>query len=212
MTRPVAKQFRVLQGFGNTSFVKKHRDWYEAFGGIHSGLDFDVPPGTEVSAALPGYVVRRYFHPGIGKHLAIRTGNILAFYAHLSKYSVKIGEHIKEGDCIGLSGATGQALSEPHLHFEVRDLTQKTLGARVFKPIFKPGYPPQFQSEFSYKIYDRKNLSDLALKFFGRRAAWPRLTKRNPALRNHNSGWILKLGTKIKVPQKISQASLALMS
>ena len=40
-------------------------------------------------------------------------------YAHLSKVSVREGQHVKRGDMIGKSGRTG-LVSGPHLHYEVR--------------------------------------------------------------------------------------------
>lgn len=53
-------------------------------------------------------------------------GNLFAFYAHLSRVKVKVGQKVKAGDVIGLSGSTGNAKGMDtkargsHLHFEVR--------------------------------------------------------------------------------------------
>jgi murein DD-endopeptidase MepM/ murein hydrolase activator NlpD len=53
-------------------------------------------------------------------------GNLFVFYAHLSQVKVKVGQKVKAGDVIGLSGSTGNAAKMKtkaqgsHLHFEVR--------------------------------------------------------------------------------------------
>jgi len=201
MKRPVDRHFKIIQKFGKTKFAKEHADWYGVFGGIHSGLDFEVPPGAEVCAALSGYVVRREYHRGMGNVVAVRTGNIYALYAHLSKFKVRLGDCVEEGKLIGLSGETGKALTEPHLHFELRDLTRKTLKERVFAPDFRLKLPKQFKKEFRYEVHSRRNLSDLALKFFGQRDAWPVLRKVNPKFRKRNPGWIIKIGTRVKISQ-----------
>ena len=40
-------------------------------------------------------------------------------YGHLSEFRVKVGDQVKQGDVIGLSGDTGH-VTGPHLHFELR--------------------------------------------------------------------------------------------
>lgn len=200
MRRPVASCFKIIQKFGRTRFARENCGWYEAFGGIHPGLDFGVPSGTEVLAALPGYVVRREQHGGMGNVIAVRTGNIYALYAHLSKFEVSLGDYVEEGAVIGLSGATGEALTEPHLHFEFRDLTRPALKDRIFAPVFGSGMPEQFRETFSYRVRDRKTLSDLALKFFGSRTAWLALRRVNPKMSRQHPGWVIKLGTRTRIP------------
>ncbi|CAM5330023.1 M23 family metallopeptidase [Streptomyces californicus] len=91
----------------------------------HSGQDFAVPIGTKVTAAHTGTVVKAGPNgagdgPAYGNAIVIKHANgKYSQYAHLSKVNVKIGQHVKTGQKIALSGNTGNS-SGPHLHFEIR--------------------------------------------------------------------------------------------
>ncbi|AEN10695.1 MULTISPECIES: M23 family metallopeptidase [unclassified Streptomyces] len=91
----------------------------------HSGQDFAVPIGTKVEAAHAGTVVKAGPNgggdgPAYGNAIVIKHANgKYSQYAHLSKIQVKIGDHVKTGEKIALSGNTGNS-SGPHLHFEIR--------------------------------------------------------------------------------------------
>lgn len=52
------------------------------------------------------------------KHAPYKGGVLQTRYAHLSRYCVKLGQQVKEGDLIGYSGTTGNVFGA-HLHFEV---------------------------------------------------------------------------------------------
>jgi murein DD-endopeptidase MepM/ murein hydrolase activator NlpD len=91
----------------------------------HSGQDFAVPTGTEVMAAHGGTVVKAGGNgagdgPAYGNAVVIKHGNgTYSQYAHLSRIDVKVGQVVKTGQQIALSGSTGNS-SGPHLHFEIR--------------------------------------------------------------------------------------------
>ncbi|MFD4026312.1 M23 family metallopeptidase [Streptomyces sp. NPDC058576] len=91
----------------------------------HSGQDFAVPIGTPVTAAHTGTVVKAGPNgagdgPAYGNAIVIKHSNgKYSQYAHLSKVNVTIGEQVKTGEKIALSGNTGNS-SGPHLHFEIR--------------------------------------------------------------------------------------------
>ncbi|MFI8854792.1 peptidoglycan DD-metalloendopeptidase family protein [Streptomyces sp. NPDC053499] len=88
--------------------------------GLHTGIDFTVPTGTTVKAAGAGTVKTAGKGGAYGNQVVIRhTDGTYSQYAHLSKISVSTGQHLKAGQKIGLSGATGN-VSGPHLHFEIR--------------------------------------------------------------------------------------------
>jgi hypothetical protein len=88
---------------------------------FHKGLDYAVPIGTRVSAAGNGVVTETGNHRDYGLYIIISHGSKSTLYGHLSKISVSRGQKVSAGDAIGLSGDTGQGVTGPHLHFEVRN-------------------------------------------------------------------------------------------
>lgn len=87
----------------------------------HKGVDFRASVGTPVSAVGIGVVTVAGVQTGYGKVVYISHGNGLTTrYAHLSSFNVKVGDNVKGGQVIALSGNTGRTTG-PHLHFEVRD-------------------------------------------------------------------------------------------
>lgn len=86
----------------------------------HSGIDFPMPQGTPVYAAMSGTVSDvKIIERSYGHHIKIKynDGNT-AIFGHLSKIDVKPGQKVKRGQTIGKSGSTGRS-SGPHLHYEI---------------------------------------------------------------------------------------------
>ena len=85
----------------------------------HGGTDFRAAVGTSVIAANDGVVAiakDRYY---AGGSVVLDHGEgIYTQYYHLSALNVKVGQSVKKGDIIALSGASGR-VSGPHLHFGV---------------------------------------------------------------------------------------------
>ncbi|WP_406451410.1 M23 family metallopeptidase [Streptomyces sp. NBC_00876] len=108
--------YQLSASFGNDGSRWAHK---------HSGQDFAVPIGTKVEAAHNGTIVKAGPNgggdgPAYGNAIVIKHSNgTYSQYAHLSKIDVHIGEHVKKGEKIALSGNTGNS-SGPHLHFEIR--------------------------------------------------------------------------------------------
>jgi murein DD-endopeptidase MepM/ murein hydrolase activator NlpD len=87
---------------------------------MHEGVDYMVPDGTPIHASAGGVVVYADTHPQYGNMVEIDHGNqVITRYAHASKLLVKVGQMIRRGQEIALSGSTGRSTG-PHLHFEVR--------------------------------------------------------------------------------------------
>ena len=85
----------------------------------HKGQDWATPTGTSVMAASGGTVTRAGWASGYGYVVYIDHGSgTETRYAHLSKILVKVGQKVKQGEKIALSGNTGISTG-PHLHFEI---------------------------------------------------------------------------------------------
>lgn len=92
------------------------------FGGRrrHAGADIKTCAGDEIHAAFAGTVIRSSPYAAYGNCIVIRHDNGLeTLYSHQSKNLVKVGDRVKAGQVIGLTGRTGRATTE-HVHFEVK--------------------------------------------------------------------------------------------
>ncbi len=114
------KKYRVIQGYFSR-YTHKER----------AALDFNLKKGTNITAARDGVVTRVKEDGTLGglkKKYRSHGNNIIiqhadgsrAGYWHLQHNGavVKVGDSVKKGQVIGLSGKTGYAMI-PHLHFLV---------------------------------------------------------------------------------------------
>lgn len=86
---------------------------------MHNGMDFSSPIGTEVYATGDAVVKKASRGTGFGNLIILNHGfGYQTYYAHLSGYNVKVGEHVKRGEVIGYVGNTGLSTG-PHCHYEV---------------------------------------------------------------------------------------------
>ncbi|MGD0142922.1 MAG: M23 family metallopeptidase [Rhizomicrobium sp.] len=89
---------------------------------MHKGIDFAVPTGTPVMAAGSGTIQIQGWLGGYGNFVLINHGNTYSTaYGHLSRFAPGLhqGSHVRQGQVIAYSGATGLATG-PHLHYEIR--------------------------------------------------------------------------------------------
>lgn len=114
--RPVPASVRAVGGSG----------WGRPrSGGVsHPGLDIWLPVGTPVLAMADGVAVRvQPTEDGDagGIRVALRhPSGLVSRYMHLSRADVAVGQHVRAGQVIGLSGDTGVGSTGPHLHVDLK--------------------------------------------------------------------------------------------
>jgi len=130
MKLPFKGNFRISQGFGQ-NFNNYYRD--EGLKG-HQGIDFATPIGTPIIAPCDGIVIFISTDIRRGLGVTVMSDEIFKYnnqdcrlscvHWHLKEDSivVKVGQKVKEGELLGLSGNTGQTTG-PHLHFSVSPLS-----------------------------------------------------------------------------------------
>ena len=100
-----------------TSEYGSARTYNGSLKSYHGGVDFRARTPIPIQATNSGIVVlaqERYYAGGT---IIIDHGEgIYSCYFHLSRYDVKVGDYVKRGDFIALSGKSGR-ITGPHLHF-----------------------------------------------------------------------------------------------
>ena len=86
----------------------------------HMGVDIGASYGSAIYAVKSGTVVgSKYSWGGYGNYVEIDHGNgNFTLYAHMSERLVEVGEHVEQGEVIGLCGSTGISTG-PHVHYEI---------------------------------------------------------------------------------------------
>ena len=104
----------------------------------HEGIDISNNTGTPIRATANGTVIAVGSSGNFGRRIMIYHGTdengttYVTIYAHLSDFSVGIGEKVGQGDIIGLMGNTGFSTGS-HLHYEVR-VNGTPVNPRMFLP------------------------------------------------------------------------------
>lgn len=91
-------------------------------GSYHSGVDVAKSTGSAVLAPADGVVILASDHPFTleGNLLMIDHGmGLNSALMHLSRIDVHVGEHVRRGQPVALSGMTGRATG-PHLHWGMK--------------------------------------------------------------------------------------------
>jgi murein DD-endopeptidase MepM/ murein hydrolase activator NlpD len=119
---PKGKTYKVIQGYNGT--FSHNGEWAYS-------IDWDMPDGSEVTAAREGlvaYVVDSFKEHGTTPEMKDKTNTItirhpdgtMGNYCHFKHRGsrVRVGDNVKVGQVIGLSGNVGYS-DCPHLHFSV---------------------------------------------------------------------------------------------
>ena len=142
---PNGKRYKVIQG-NNTNYTH-NTDW------SRYAVDFDLKINDTICSATSGFVVGvidKYKYGGKGNEWKL-YGNFITIYepnsgiftqyVHLTENGslVKVGDEVKSGQAIGLSGMTGQTDTE-HLHFNCLVPTNSEAGLKSIAFEFLEGY------------------------------------------------------------------------
>jgi murein DD-endopeptidase MepM/ murein hydrolase activator NlpD len=86
---------------------------------LHKGLDIGAPHGAPIYAVLDGVVQAAGRAGGYGNFVKLsHAGGIGSGYGHMSRFAVRPGQRVRQGQVIGYVGSTGISTG-PHLHWEV---------------------------------------------------------------------------------------------
>jgi len=107
----------------------------------HLGIDYAAPTGTPVQTIGDGRVTFAGRKGGAGNLIEIQHSNgYTTYYMHLSRVLVHAGQHVEQGQRIGLVGMTGLATG-PHLDFRIQQRGQflnfERLGLPTADPVSK---------------------------------------------------------------------------
>ncbi|NAS32810.1 peptidoglycan DD-metalloendopeptidase family protein [Flavobacteriaceae bacterium R38] len=153
---------------------------------FHSGIDIKTQQreGLSIFSVGDGYVSRIKVSPwGFGKALYVThaNGRYTSVYAHIQKFSPEIEAYvkklqykkeaydlevfpdknkfaIKKGELIAFSGNTGGSAG-PHLHFELRDASQRPMNPLHFGMKIKDTKAPTILGLHGYSIDDKAQIN-----------------------------------------------------
>ena len=88
----------------------------------HKGTDIGrVGYTSPIYAAKSGTVIVSQYSSSYGNYVVISHGSgNTTLYGHMSSRKVQAGQHVNQGDVIGITGSTGHSTG-PHLHFEITE-------------------------------------------------------------------------------------------
>ncbi len=150
--RSPLKYYRITSGFG-IRFHPILKRWRP-----HHGIDYAAPYGTPVHAVASGRVISAGWRGGYGRAVVIKHRNgYSTLYGHLSRILVRVGQHVEQGQTIGLVGSTGLSTG-PHLHYEVRHYGRRINPALIRSEPERP-LPEALKDDFFKMLAEYRRLS-----------------------------------------------------
>jgi murein DD-endopeptidase MepM/ murein hydrolase activator NlpD len=101
---------RISSRFTSNRFHPVQQIWK-----AHKGTDYAAPYGTPISTTAAGTVEQTGYTAGNGNFVKVKHNKVYSTqYLHMSRILVRGGQHVNQGQTIGLVGSTGLA-SGPHV-------------------------------------------------------------------------------------------------
>lgn len=116
---PAGAGYIISQGpFGSASHYK-YNDKHH--------VDFATPVGSTIVSSADGTVYKTEYNRYGGNTLLIKDASGYCMeYAHMDSISVVPGQRVAQGQRVGASGATGERITGPHLHWGIVDCSSYT--------------------------------------------------------------------------------------
>lgn len=132
----------------------------------HNGTDYAAPTGTPIMTTATGTVIQAGYTSGNGNYVKVKhNGTYTTQYLHMSRILVRRGQHVTQGQTIGLVGSTGLATG-PHVCYrfwkngvQVDALRQKLPNSLPMDKKYIPAYLEHIKPL-------RDELDDIAKKKF----------------------------------------------
>jgi murein DD-endopeptidase MepM/ murein hydrolase activator NlpD len=101
---------RITSHFTSNRFHPVQQIWK-----AHKGTDYAAPYGTPISTTAAGTVEQTGYTAGNGNFVKVKHNSTYSTqYLHMSRILVRRGQHVNQGQTIGLVGSTGLATG-PHV-------------------------------------------------------------------------------------------------
>jgi len=101
---------RITSHFSSNRFHPVQQIWK-----AHKGTDYAAPYGTPISTTAAGTVEQTGYTAGNGNFVKVKHNKVYSTqYLHMSRILVRRGQHVNQGQTIGLVGSTGLATG-PHV-------------------------------------------------------------------------------------------------
>jgi len=110
---PSNRKVSVNASFGYSSL-------YFGGGRFHNGIDLNLVYDNVYSITNGVVTFAGWDSYGGGNMMIVRDGDVDVWYAHLSMFTAYVGQKVKIGDRIAISGNSGSRSTGAHLHLSVK--------------------------------------------------------------------------------------------